>query len=203
MQKRRLKDRQYAFLFDPPPENEVVVFDCETSGLDPKRCELLAIGAIRIRGQRILTSQKLELVIKPTQEISAEAIKVHKLRHQDVANGLDVQDAITQFLHFIGSRPLVGYYLEFDVAMINKYIKPWLGITLPNPQTEVSELFYNARMDLVRGHPNIGHVDLRFDTIMEALALPRRDAHDAINDALMTAMMYLTLLNNPDCLKST
>ena len=31
--------------------------------------------------------------------------------------------AIFQLLNFIGSRPIVGYYIEFDIAMISKYTK--------------------------------------------------------------------------------
>ena len=41
--------------------------------------------------------------------------------------------------------------------------------------------------------PPGGNIDLRFETIRQRLDLPRRAAHDAFNDALLTAMMYLRL----------
>lgn len=187
--RKNLKDNRFSFLFDLPPNDEVVCFDCETTGLNPKKAELLSIAALIIRGNRILTSKKLELYVKPTAGIDVNSIKIHHLRHCDVENGLDSTQAITEFLNFIGSRPLVGYYLEFDVAMINKYLRAMLGISLPNRQIEVSGIYYDKKQ---RAIPQ-GHIDLRFDSILEDLKLPTLGKHDAFNDALMTAMIYVKL----------
>lgn len=197
LNRRRLKDPAYGFLFGPEHPDEVVVFDCETSGLDPRKAELLSLAALRVRGGRILTSHALEMVIRPQAAIDQEAIKVHRLRNVDVESGLEARAAINRFLHFVGTRPLVGYYLEFDVAMVNGVLKPWLGITLPQRQVEVSALYYDMRTRRTRGETYTGMVDLSFDVIMTDLDLPRRPAHDAFNDALMTAMMYVKLKNHP------
>lgn len=190
-QKSKLKDEQFAFLFDEPPSDEFIVYDTETTGLNPKTDEILSIGAIKIKGNKILTSEKFELFVKPTCEINEESIKIHQIRNIDLQNGYEPQIALEKFLHFIGSRPLVGYYLEFDVAMINKYLKPYLGIKLPNKQIEVSGIYHDKKIKLI---PD-GIIDLRFDVIMNDLGLPIFGKHDAINDAIMTAMMYVKLKN--------
>lgn len=184
-----MKSKKYAFLFEPPLDQELICFDCETTGLNPRKAELLSIGAVKIKDNTILTSQKLELFIKPSTEIDEISIKIHRLRHCDLEHGLSPNEAILRFLHFIGPRPLVGYFLEFDVAMINKYLKPLLGITLPNPQIEVSGLYYDYKQNVL--HPV--HVDLRFDAMLANLDIPVLGKHDAFNDALMTAMMYVKL----------
>lgn len=191
--RRRLRDPAYRYLLEPPNDTRMIAFDCETTGLDPGTAELLTIGAVPIEGNRILTSERLELVIRPQATIASEAIKVHHLRQIDVADGLAPREAIARFIDYVGSRPLVGYYLEFDVAMINKYLRPWLGIGLQNRQFDISSLYYDYAQRCHRGHPYIGNVDLGFDTIIERLAIPRLNAHNAYNDALMTAMAYLHL----------
>jgi len=191
--RQRLKDESYAYLFDPPPDEEYICFDCETTGLNPKKAEILSIGAVKIKGNRILTSEKLELFIRPSESIDPASIKVHLIRHCDVENGLSPEDALLEFLKFIGSRRLVGYYLEFDVAMVNKYLHKLLGITLPHEQIDVSGIFYDKKQDAL----NPSHVDLRFDVIMEELGLPTLGKHDAFNDALMTAMIFLKLQRTP------
>lgn len=188
---QKLKDEQYRFLFEEAPEDEVVVFDTETTGLNPKKDEILSIGAVKLKGNKILMSQKFELFVKPTREINEQSIKIHQIRNIDLENGCEAREAITQFLHFIGSRPLVGYYLEFDIKMINKYVKPWLGINLPNPQIEVSGLYHDKKIKFI---PD-GVIDLRFDVMMKELGLPIFGKHDALNDAVMTAMMYIKLQN--------
>ncbi|MBP1682054.1 MAG: polymerase epsilon subunit [Proteobacteria bacterium] len=188
---RKLKDEQYRFLFEEAPLDEVVVFDTETTGLNPKKDEILSIGAVKLKGNKILMSEKFELFVKPTREVGEQSIKIHQIRNIDLANGCEAREAITQFLHFIGSRPLVGYYLEFDMKMINKYVKPWLGINLPNPQIEVSGLYHDKKIKFI---PD-GVIDLRFDVMMKELGLPIFGKHDALNDAVMTAMMYIKLQN--------
>jgi len=187
----KLKDEEYRFLFEEAPEDEVVVFDTETTGLNPKKDEILSIGAVKLKGNKILMSQKFELFVKPTREINEQSIKIHQIRNIDLENGCEAREAITQFLYFIGSRPLVGYYLEFDIKMINKYVKPWLGINLPNEQIEVSGLYHDKKIKLI---PD-GVIDLRFDVMMKDLGLPIFGKHDALNDAVMTAMMYIKLQN--------
>ena len=187
--RKHLTDEDFAFLFDETASDEVVVFDCETTGLNPKKDELISIGAVKIKGNRILTNEALHLYIEQKEQISHKSITIHQIRHCDLENAIPLEEAIETFLHYIGNRTLAGYFLEFDVAMINKYVKPMLGITLPNRQEEVSAIYYDKKIATI---PQ-GNIDLRFDTILDDLDLPRLQAHDALNDAVMTAMIYLKL----------
>jgi DNA polymerase-3 subunit epsilon len=187
--RKRLKDERFAFLFGPYEGDEVVVFDTETTGLDVKKDEIIAIGAVKVKGNRILTSETFEVYIKPGCEIAKESVEVHRIRPFDLENALEPKEGVARFLEFIGPRPLAGYYLEFDVAMINRYLRPWLGISLPNPQTEVSGLYFERKTALI---PQ-GNIDLRFDTILADLKLPPMGRHNAVNDAIMTAMIYVKL----------
>jgi|GEM_PF-33673 len=184
-----LQDPEFAFLWEPDTSGEVVSIDTETTGLNTEVDEIISICAIKIRGSKILTSERLELLVRPWVEIDHESIMVHRLRPIDVAEGMIAPDAIAKLLQFVGSRPLVGYFIAFDSAMINKYLKVMIGTTLPNRLIEVSRLYYGWKYRGRSGRT----IDLRFQTIMEELDLPQLDAHDAFNDALMTAMMYVKL----------
>ncbi len=188
--KRRLTDPNYEYLFDKYDGDELVCFDCETTGLNPKVDDIISIGAIIIKNNTILSSRKFERFVKPKQELTGETIKIHRIRECDLENAKNIDDVIIEFLDFVGNRPLVGYFLSFDKAMVNKYIKPKIGITLPNVSYEVSEIYYN-----MIATPNNPDIDLKFNTIMENLELPIMSAHDAINDAIMTAMIYIKLNN--------
>lgn len=194
-QQRRMEGSEWRFLFDAPPPGEWVALDCETTGLNTRSDEIIAIGAVRIVGQRILTSERLELLVRPEKTVPAESIRVHRLRQQDVAAGVPVEEAMRRLLRFIGARPLVGYYLEFDVAMINRALKGTLGLTLPQDRIEVSRLYYDHVFQQLPPHKQQegSDIDLRFATIMRELGLPTRDAHDALNDAVMAALAFIKL----------
>jgi DNA polymerase-3 subunit epsilon len=190
-----LGDPAFRFMFDPPPVNEWVSLDCETTGLNVRTDEIISIGAVLIVGNRIMTSERLELLVRPERGVSAESVRIHRLRERDVAQGLPIDEAMKRLMHFIGSRPLVGYYLEFDLAMLHRAIWPMLGQGLPQEKIEVSSLYYDHKFKQLPPYQQQANadIDLRFATMMNDLGLPLREAHDALNDAVMAALAFIKL----------
>lgn len=188
--RRQLKDDAFAYLFEPYDGDEAVSLDCETTSLDVPTAEILSVGAIRLKGDTLLTSERLDIMVRPDGALNEATVTIHQLRAVDLAAGLPWDEAMRQVLAFIGPRPLVGYFLQFDVAMLSKYVRRLIGCPLPNRQIEVSRLYYDWRAQQL---PPGANIDLRFETIRGRLDLPRRAEHDAFNDALLTAMMYLRL----------
>jgi DNA polymerase III subunit epsilon len=189
LNRKKLKDLKFDFLFDEPIANEYVCLDCETSGLNPKKDEILSIGAVHIKENKILMRKTFNIFLKPSKNINAESIKIHHIRPIDLENGIDPKEAIFQLLEFIGSRPIVGYYIKFDVSIISKYTKEFIGIKLPNETIEVSSMYYKTR----KKSSDYQFIDLKFDTILKNLNIPALGKHDALNDAIMTSMMFLKL----------
>jgi len=185
-----LADQRYAFLFQPDASGELVSLDCETTGFNALADDVISIAAVKIRGRRILASEAFRAVIRPGAPMEASAIKVHQLREQDVARGRTIREVLPEFLHFIGGRPLVGYWIAFDVKMLNKYVFSLLNIHLPNRQIDVSKLYYDRKYGSA---PPGTRVDLRYATILADLKLRPRAQHDAFEDALGAAESYLIL----------
>jgi len=177
-------------MFKPGPVDEAVAIDCETTGLNVRTDDIITIAAIKIRGNRILTSERFEAAVRPDAHMQAEAIKVHRQREIDVAEGPLIWKVLPDFLRFVGGRPLVGYYVDFDIAMLNKYILSRIGIELPNRRIEISKLYYERKYG---DAPANTIVDLSFAAMLKDLCIPSLAQHDAFNDALMSAMMYVTL----------
>ena len=193
--KSKLLNKDFEFLFDDLGENEEFVsFDCETTGLNTKKDEILSIGAVKLINNKIELSESFERFLSPVNHISQESIKIHHIRPCDIKNSIDSKEAIEEFLHFIGNRTLIGYYIKFDIAMINRYAKQLIGTTIPNKSIELSNMYYK-RYQKKSSHE---FVDLKFDTILDNLNLPKLGQHDALNDAVMSGIMYLKLKKMPE-----
>jgi len=186
---RRLTDPRYHFLFDEQPD-ELVCLDCETSSLKVRDAELLSIAAVRIRGNEILTSESFHARVKPTRQPDGANDEAQGEPARGIDAALEPVEAVKQLLDFIGGRTLVGYYLEFDVAVLNRLVKPLIGVNLPNRQIEVSGRYYDYKL-----HQNPGStVDLRLKTLLSDLQIPATlPKHDALNDAVTAGMIYLAL----------
>jgi DNA polymerase-3 subunit epsilon len=122
--------------------------------------------------------------------MSARSIRVHQLLSKEVERGRPMQEVMPELLRFIGSRPLVGYWIDFDVRMLDKYLIDTLNIHLPNRRFDVSGLYYDRKY----GNAPAGtRIDLSLAGIRRDLGLPALPQHDAFNDALSAAEMYLIL----------
>ncbi|PKF50157.1 3'-5' exonuclease [Enterovibrio nigricans] len=187
----RYKYRQtsYAPLFNKPSDDELVALDCETTSLDPDKAELVSIAAIKIRGNTLVTSEPLLLSLRAPTSLNAQSIKVHGIRHQDLVNGIEEKDAMLRLIDYIGNRPIVGYYIHYDKTVLSRYTKRLLGFKLPNAEIEVSNMY---RKRLEQALPN-AYYDLSMEAIGHHLDLPLSGRHDALQDAISAALIYVRL----------
>lgn len=191
-----LNDRSYDFLFDRPDMDEVVSLDCETTGFDPQVDDVISIAAVPISGRRIRTSDAFRAIVRPRAAMHASSIKVHQLMKKDVAGGRGIYDVLPELLRFIRNRPLIGYWIAFDVTMLNRYVQPMLDVRLPNLQIDVCDLYYDRKYGKA---PPGTTLDLRFAAIANDLKLPPLQAHDAFNDAVLAAEAFVMLKDMQSC----
>lgn len=187
-----LKDPRWRAMFEEDPSGEVVSLDCETTGFDTKTDDVISISAIRIAGNRILTSQAFNAYVRPEAEMRADAIRVHQLRAVDVASARPMEEVLPAFLEFLGGRPLVGYWIDFDATMLDRSVKRLYGFRLPNRRIEVSSLYYERKYG---DAPQGTQIDLSFAAITRDLGLRTLALHDAFNDALSAGEMYVQLVD--------
>lgn len=186
----RHRNGPWAGLFEPYRGEEVVSLDCETSGMDPRSANLLSIAAVRVSGRRILTSEALDVHVAPPELMDPESIRIHRLRRADLAGGLAPATALREVVAFLGNRPMLGYNVRFDAAILDRYLSEHFGFGLPNRLIELSEV-YLERL----GHKDHGaESDLRLETIAGRLDMPvPRGRHTAMNDAVFTAALWVRL----------
>ncbi len=189
LERRRHAGGPHAALFEPYTGDEWVALDLETTGLDPARDEILAIAAVPGEGSRLKLRQRLDLLVRSDSSRITQAIRHHRLRPDDVAEGVVLQQALEQLLALIGNRPLVGYCIGFDIAMLDRAIRPQLGFGLPNRCIDVQREYAAWQR---RIHPD-GEPDLRFEAIAAALQLPTPDRHSALGDAVAAGLMHIRL----------
>ena len=150
--RRRHANGDYAWLFHPYTGDEMVVIDTETTGLDTRSAELVSIAAVKVRGDRVLTSESLDLRLARPASLCGDSIRIHGLRGIDLEGGMAVDEALERLLDFVGNRPLVGWHLDFDLAILNRELRPRVGFELPNATIDVAQHYLRR---LRRRHPEV------------------------------------------------
>ncbi|EHD0098397.1 3'-5' exonuclease [Vibrio vulnificus] len=185
----RLKGSPYQSLFCAPNNKEYVSLDCETTSLDPNRAELVTIAATKIIDNRIITSKPFEVRLRAPQSLDSGSVKIHKIRHQDLVDGLSEKEALLKLIDFIGNRPLVGYHIRYDKKILDLACLRHLGFPLANSLVEVSQIYH----DKLEKHLPNAYFDLSLDAICKHLDLPIQDKHDALQDAIAAALVFVRL----------
>lgn len=186
----KLRGSPHQALFSGVTAGQFVSVDCETTSLDPKRAELVTIAATKIIDNRIITSAPFEVHLRAPQSLDSGSVKIHRIRHQDLADGLDEKTALLKLIAFIGQCPLVGYHIRYDKKILDLACLRHLGFPLPNPVIEVSQIYH----DKLEKHLPNAYFDLSLEAICRHLDLPmQEDKHDALEDAIAAAMVFVRL----------
>lgn len=191
--RRRQARGDFGWLFAPYTGDEMVAIDCVTTGPDARQAELVSLAAVRLRGDRVLTSDSLDLRLARPASLSGDSIRLHGLRGIDLADGAGVDEVLRQFLDFVGNRPLIGWGLDADLAILNRYLRPRVGFDLPNARIDVAQAYHRQ---LRRSHPELD-IRPRFEEVAERLGVPVMGRHTALGDAVTTALIHLRLARGP------
>ena len=169
------------------PVREIVftVFDTETTGLNPKKDHLVSIGAIKIKNLEIHAKDCFHKLIKSVVKITPQSVEIHGVRPADIKMyGENEEIVLESFLNYIRGTMLIGFYVDFDFRMVSKYTKRIFGCPLLNYRVDVLDM-YIKDSGIIK---NMDEIASEFD-------LPVYGRHSAIDDAYITALIFLKLLS--------
>ena len=165
-------------------EEEFVVFDIETTGLNSHTNEIIEIGAVKIKAGRIV--DRYSQLINPERPIPYHITEITSITNEQVANEPKIDEVIGKFVDFIGDAVLVAHNAPFDMGFIKRDIKKYLNIDL---QSSVIDTLQMAR-DLFPDLKKYGLGDLN-----KTLGLALEKHHRAVDDSQATANMFIIFLD--------
>lgn len=117
-----------------------VVVDTETSGLDVRHDQVIAIGAVAVTSGWLALSDCLEIVLRQEAPSARDNILVHRIGGQDQLGGVEPADGLLDFLEYVGASPLVAFRADFDRAMLERAARSILGAALRRPWIDLAFL---------------------------------------------------------------
>ena len=187
--RRRHGDGEWAALLQPAPPGEWVSLDLETTGLDPARDHILSLAAVPVRDGRVWLSERFERSVHTARAFGIDSIRHHRITPDEASAGEPVAEVVRDFLHWLGGRRLLGYYLGFDLDMLAPHVRVATGFALPNATLDLGDEV--ARLHR-RQRPN-APVNLDFAHIAGTLGVPMVERHSALGDAVTVGLCWLAL----------
>ena len=176
-----------------PGEGRWIVVDTETSGLDPHRDRLLAVGGVAVDPDGIVPADSFEVVLHNTPAPDARDALIHGIGHAAQRAGVPSRDALTAFLQWAGDAPAVGFHAVFDRVVIGRALGE-AGLTEDaRPWLDLAPLARALAPDAAkRGAESLDDWLVRFG--IECTA-----RHNAAADACATAELLLCLRDRAAC----
>ena len=187
--RRRHRGGEWAALLQPPPAGEWVSLDLETTGMDPARDHILSLAAVPVRDGRVLLSQRFERRIHTARSFGIDSIRHHRITPDEASTGEQITDVVRAFLHWLGSRRLLGYNLGFDLDMLGPHVRAATGFALPNACVDLADEVARRQR---QQRPN-APVNLDFAHIADTLGVPMVERHSALGDATTVGLCWLAL----------
>ena len=162
-------------------EATFVVFDCEATDLNVKKAELLSVGAFKVRNFSINLKESFEAYL---QAGSVRASEIHGITKEDLEKlGRPPKAVIKEFLKYIKGSILVGFFLKFDVGLIEKYSLEFFGYPIPNYKLDIFNLYKSS-------YGKVGSLE----DLAREFGLETKGRHTALNDAYITALVFMKIL---------
>jgi DNA polymerase III subunit epsilon len=165
-----------------------IAVDVETTGLDPRRDEVISFAAVPVEGGRIVAGQAVRGLVRPAAPLSPRSIEIHGLRAQDLAAAPPPPQALAPLMRAMRDRILVAHVARVERAFLRARHGP-LERWLPHPEVDTALLW--RLLGIERGEGDPGSRSLA--DIAASLGLPAHRPHEAEGDALTTAQAFLAL----------
>ena len=170
----------YARLIRAWQNDNIVIYDTETTGLDLQKDQIIQISAIRLNAKGEITDRMDQMVI-PTVPISAAAQATHHQTQETIRarGGIGIRPALQKFLDFTRGTVLIGHNsLRFDSPLVRRQLRE-NGLSLPEMIAEYDTLPL-ARQFLPKS------VNYKLETLCRTFGIINLAAHDALGDITAT-----------------
>jgi DNA polymerase-3 subunit epsilon len=165
-----------------------VVVDTETSGLDPARDALLAIGGVAVDDDGVRPGDSFEVVLQHDGASDRANVVLHGIGHEAQRAGTRRAEALAAFAAWADAAPRIAFHADFDRAFIERAAN-LAGVRLARaPWLDVAPLAAALAHEPARKNRRA-----TLDEWLEAYGIACDTRHNAASDALATAELLLRL----------
>jgi len=172
-----------------------IFLDTETTGLSPESGDrVIEIGCIEMVNRR-LTERTLHLYLNPERKNSEDAVKVHGLTDEFLADKPVFASIVDEFLDFVSGAEIIIHNAAFDVGFLNEELRRCGKPLFSTHVSGVTDTLLMAR-DMFPGKSN------SLDALCKRLEVDNsnRTLHGALLDAGLLAEVYIRLTRGQDSL---
>ncbi|MBU2994415.1 3'-5' exonuclease [Octadecabacter sp. 1_MG-2023] len=163
-----------------------VVFDSETTGLDPVTDEVVQLGAVRVVNGKVVAGEAFETLVNPGIPIPKRSTDVHGVSNAMIADAPPFDEVCVKFHGFATGAVFVAHNAAFDMAFLHKQ-SPKIDRVFDQPVLDT--VLMSAA---VFGGSAVHTLDALCDRL--GIVIPQELRHTAMGDAVATADALVAMI---------
>ncbi|WP_278572037.1 3'-5' exonuclease [Prevotella melaninogenica] len=169
-------------------EEEIVVFDTETTGLNVFQDDIIEIAAIRIKGGEVV-GEPLDLYIETDKPIlpmlGDKENPMYAIYHEKMSTGelRSPSDALQRFLAYVGTSPILGHNANYDYNILDNNLQRYCKDTM-----QAHDIRCFDSLKLIRLLAPSLH-SYKLESLLETFHLAGVNSHQAIDDVKATVSL--------------
>ncbi|WP_439133835.1 3'-5' exonuclease [Pseudomaricurvus sp.] len=178
----------------PLSEVPLMALDFETTGLDPKRNEIVSIGMVPFTLHSIRPSDGYYQVVKPTRALNEESIAFHRITHSQVDQAPPLEKVLDELVERLRGHMVVVHYRPIERPFLDYSCRRlWRERCLfPLIDTMAIEARWERQgwKQKLKQAFGVQPVSIRLSDSRERYGLPVYSSHHAKVDAMATAELF-------------
>ncbi|MFD2167381.1 exonuclease domain-containing protein [Thalassotalea euphylliae] len=177
----------------PIADVNLLSLDFETTGLDARNDALLSIGYVDVTNLAIPLASSEHILVQPDTTAQQDQVVLHQITEQEQASGCSLAEAVEQLLIALSGKVMLAHYAHIELSFLKQACLKLYGVAPPFPVIDTLAL---AKRRLDKRQVPYDPSQLRLVALREHYTLPKYYAHNALNDAVATAELFLYELNH-------
>jgi DNA polymerase III subunit epsilon len=185
--RRRLGYRRQSDLVSNWRDVKYCVIDLETTGLDFAKDEIVSVGATQIEMGRVRTEFNYYREVRPNQTPSPSSIRIHGIRAVDLQDASPMEEVLPDVVERVRGRTVVAHAGWVENGFLRTPLKNF-NIDFSRRLIDTAALARACQVveEDLDHEPSLEH-------LARKLNLPVYSPHQALGDALTTAVVFLAL----------
>ena len=165
-------------------KNQIIIYDLETSGLNPYMDKIIEIYLYNYNNQTCK-----HILINPDTEISPETIKIHGLTNMDLHNKPIFKDVVDDIYDFVGEEPYMISHnnINFDKKFLLSEIKR-ANLPLPTDWKYIDTLHLARKLYDLENYKQ--------DTLREKFNISNKGSHRANKDVIDLSIIFENIMKD-------
>ena len=171
-------------------DSEFIALDFETTGLNAKKDKILSIGYTIIRQGRIILGENGYTLVDPDADLDEKSVIIHQITDDHARSGESFGTSMAALLEKMAGRVVIAHHACIEKTFLTKACKCLYGHGIPLVVVDTLEV---AKKRMEQAHQTIKPNSLRLFNLRSEHGLPRYNAHNALEDAIATAELFLAM----------